>query len=433
MSGSGFEALTAAWRQGRIVPLAGPAPAERQALAAAIGAAGLGALERCWGPGVVLGSGGSSGGRRWCLQPLAHLRRSAEASGDWLAAIGIDPARCLHLNPLPSHHVSGLLPPLRADAWGAVHQPLPPALMRDAPALVRALSLPPDRPVLLSLVPTQLRRLMAWPQGLAWLRRLAVIWVGGAPLPADLAASARRAGLPLAPCYGATETAAMVCALPPERFLAGGAGCGAPLADVRLRLDAASGAVELLAERLSPGWLAAGALQPLPRRADGWWSSGDAGRLGPDGLELFGRLDGAIHSGGETVFPEQLEQRLWDQLRERPLPLAALLLLPVPDRDWGERLVALVRPRAEAAAEPEAGRLLQALARLAGGWAPAERPLRWVLCPDLSPDSLGKWQRARWRQWLAELEAASTSPGRIGLRSPGCQSEMTIRSDDHSF
>jgi O-succinylbenzoic acid--CoA ligase len=403
---SGFEALTAAWQQGRIMPLTGPTSQERQALAAAIGPTGLADLERRWGPGVVLGSGGSTGERRWCLQPLIHLRRSAEATGRWLGAIGIEPSRCLHLNPLPSHHVSGLLPPLRAELWGAAHQVLPPVLLRDPAALAATVKLPAGRPVLLSLVPTQLRRLMARPEGLAWLRRLAVIWVGGAPLPSDLALSARRAGLPLAPCYGATETAAMVCALPPDRFLAGVAGCGQPLADVRLRLDAASGAVELQTDRLSPGWLVAGMLQPLPRCDDGWWRSSDAGRLAADGLDLVGRLDGAIHSGGETVFPEQLEQRLWVQAGAAGLPLQALLLLPLDDSEWGQRLVALVRPKATAGEG-----LLERLVALTASWAPAERPLRWLLCPHLAPDSLGKWQRNRWRQWLVELKAGSAPPG----------------------
>ncbi len=44
--------------------------------------------------------------------------------------------------------------------------------------------------------------------------------------------------------------------------------------------------------------------------AGGWWHSGDAGRLGPAGLEPLGRLDGALNSGGATVFPEQIEAAL---------------------------------------------------------------------------------------------------------------------------
>ncbi|MCP9926709.1 AMP-binding protein [Cyanobium sp. CH-040] len=397
--------LAQAWRRGRIVGLAGPEPREQAALAAALGPGGTAALERQWGPGVVLGSGGSRGGggagRRWCLLPLGHLRASAASTGRWLEGLGLDPAACVHLNPLPTHHVSGLLPWLRARQWGARHRRLDPAWMRQPAMLAQAAPLPAGRPVLLSLVPTQLQRLMAEPAGEQWLRRLSVIWVGGAPLPPELASRARAAGLPLAPCYGATETVAMVTALSPARFLDGVASCGPPLSGVELRCSGPEAAVELRCGRLVPGWLEAGQLRPLPRDGEGWWRSGDAGRLGPQGLDLLGRLDGAIHSGGETVFPEQLEQRLTEAAAAADLPLRAVLLLGVDDREWGQRLVALVR--AEAGAD---GAALQArLERICAGWAPAERPRRWLLCPELAPSPLGKWQRGRWQRWLMSLEA----------------------------
>ncbi len=411
------EQLQQAWDAGRIVPLAGPARQDQQNLAAALGGGGsaelLARLQAQWGPGVVLGSGGSSGGRRWCLQPLSHLQASAAATGRWLVGLGLDPAACEHLNPLPLHHVSGLLPWLRARQWGAAHRLLDPAWLRDPSLLAAAAPLDPARPALLSLVPTQLQRLLAVPEGVAWLQRLAVIWVGGAPLPAALAARARQAGLRLAPCYGATETAAMVCALAPDRFLAGAPGCGQPLDDVQLRLEPGTGAIAVRCQRLSPGWLEAGALRALSGGAAetaqagggdpdlGWWRSGDAGRLGPEGLELLGRLDGAIHSGGETVFPEQLEQRLLAQAQAAGLPLQALLLLAVDDPQWGQRLVALVRPEAGAPwLDLQAG-----LLRLCEPWAAAERPALWLCCPALAPSALGKWQRSRWRAWLDELEA----------------------------
>jgi o-succinylbenzoate---CoA ligase len=70
------EQLRQAWAAGRIVPLA--AAEHRAELAAALGpadpAAVLEPLQRQWGPGVLVGSGGSSGRRRWCLQPLSHLQ-----------------------------------------------------------------------------------------------------------------------------------------------------------------------------------------------------------------------------------------------------------------------------------------------------------------------------------------------------------------------
>ena len=71
---------------------------------------------------------------------------------------------------------------------------------------------------LLSLVPTQLQRLLGDPAGISWLQGFAVIWVGGAALAPELAETARRARLRLSPCYGSTETGAMVTALPPDRL-----------------------------------------------------------------------------------------------------------------------------------------------------------------------------------------------------------------------
>jgi O-succinylbenzoic acid--CoA ligase len=64
--------------------------------------------------GVVLASGGSQGGRSLCLQPFTHLDRSAAACGRWLEGIGLSPEGLMLLNPLPVHHISGLMPWWRA-------------------------------------------------------------------------------------------------------------------------------------------------------------------------------------------------------------------------------------------------------------------------------------------------------------------------------
>ena len=383
------------WDLGRLVGLT--PPQERHRLEAA-----LGGEPPAWSagetfqPGVVIGSGGSTGGRHWCLQPLRHLQRSAAASARWLLDLGLEPPQCLLLDPLPLHHLSGLLPLVRARQWGAELRWLSPPLMRAPAALAAAFPLPAETPVVLSLVPTQLRRLMASPEGLTWLGRCSVIWVGGASLPVDLAEAARRAALPLAPCFGATETAAMVCALPPHRFLSGQSGCGDPLADVEVRIDAATGAVEVRTDRLSPGWIEQGRLVPLPLDPSGWWRSGDGGRLGDWGLEVLGRLDGALQSGGETVFPEQLEARLMAAAACRGLPLDAVLLLPRADQEWGQRLVALVRARGQ----ERGAELIRVLNGIVRAWPPAERPCHWVLCPELSRTSAGKWRQDRWLEWL---------------------------------
>ena len=353
------------------------------------------------GPGVLVRSGGSSGGSRCCAQPLDHLDRSAAATAHWLMGMALDPAATLLLNPLPMAHVSGLMPWWRARCWGASHQQLQPGLMKTPTELLafcRSMPAWGIKPVLLSLVPTQLARLLADPEGVAFLQQLQLIWIGGAALPSPVEEQARALRLPLAPCYGSTETAAMVAAMPPDRFLAGEPGCGDPLVDVELRL-AADGALEVRTDRLALGRWSADQPDRFEqlKDADGWWRSGDRAAFTP-GLQIMGRMDGAIHSGGETVFPEPLEQRLMAAAQAVSVPVSAVLLLGVDDSEWGQRLVALVGS-ADAAVLPR----LMALTR---SWSPAETPRRWVLCPALAPSVLGKWQRQRWRNWLERLDSA---------------------------
>jgi O-succinylbenzoic acid--CoA ligase len=373
------------------------------------------------GNGLVLSTGGSSGGRQLCFQPSIHLDRSAAATGRWLQAIGLNASQVIVWNPLPFQHVSGLMPWWRAQQWNVAHVWLPPALMKSPQALLEESSARSDwdsMPMLLSLVPTQLGRLLADPAGVRWLQAMALIWVGGAALSDELAEKARALNIRLAPCYGSTETAAMVVAQSPERFLDGEDGVGEPLDDIELRV-AANGALEVRCGRLAIGrWnpdgggsLAAPATKPSLSPlidADGWWSSGDAARLKGSAetpqLKLLGRLDGAIHSGGITVFPEQLEVRLMAAAREAGLPVKAMLFLGVQDPEWGERLVALVRWR-DADDQAGAGEIvLRRLQAMTEHWLPAERPQRWHHCPNLAPTSAGKWERARWLAWLKGSE-----------------------------
>ena len=210
----------------------------------------------------------------------------------------------------------------------------------------------------------------------------------------------------------------MVVAQSPERFLDGEDGVGEHLDDIELRV-AANGALEVRCGRLAIGrWnpdgggsLAAPATKPSLSPlidADGWWSSGDAARLKGSSetpqLKLLGRLDGAIHSWGITVFPEQLEVRLMAAAREAGLPVKAMLFLGVQDPEWGERLVALVRLR-DADDQAGAGEIvLRRLQAMTEHWLHAERPQRWHHCPNLAPTSADKWERARWLAWLKDSE-----------------------------
>ncbi len=335
---------------------------------------------------VVVGSGGSGGKRRWCLQPLDHLQRAARALVGWPAEMCGSGHKILPLalaglaNPLPLHHVSGLMPALRSQALDIPHRFLSRRQWRDRT----------QRPSLrdwgLVLVPSQLQWLMGETGGVDWLRQLSCCWVGGARLPPALRQQARCSGLNLSPCYGSTETSAMVTALAPRQFLAGAEGYGLPLPHVALRsvpVPGSPGVLEIRTPVLTPGFLVEGCLLPLPLE-NGWWRTTDSARLEPHGLQVLGRMDGAINSGGETVFPEEIEACLvgLDGLK-------AVLVVGVEDVHWGQRLVALYRGTVPVAV----------LEKAVSGRPPAERPKQWLHCPPLAPNAQGKWERRRWRSW----------------------------------
>ncbi len=365
------------------------------------------------GPGVIITSGGTCGGPHECLQPCSNLEQSAFATGQWLKAQGVDPKKCLILNPLPLHHVSGLMPWWRSRSWGSNHIWVMPSLMRNPDALnevFKSLFEKAIGRIVISLVPTQLQRLLTHPAGVHWLKSFEVVWIGGSSLPKELALIARNEGIRLAPCYGSTETAAMVTALSPQDFLAGRVDCGNPLDDVDLSIDQ-NRTLKIKTPRLAPVQLKDGRLRPLQER-DGWWHSGDAAKLiRRDNLlylDIVGRIDTAINSGGETVFPEQLEARLIEAIKIAELPIQALIFLPIENAEWGQRLVVLLRweKKLERNQPPE---LILTLQNLVKEWLPAERPVAWYHCQELATNEAGKWERQKWIAWLNDQQKAEKS------------------------
>ncbi len=355
------------------------------------------------GPGVIISSGGSFEGPHQCLQPCTHLDQSAKATGEWLLTQDIKPENCLILNPLPLHHVSGLMPWWRSRVWDCNHAFIPPSLMRDPIALeefYKALFCKRIGALVISLVPTQLQRLIDNSAGLRWLKSFDVIWIGGSALSDKLAANARSKNIYLAPCYGSTETAAMVTILAPHAFLAGERGCGHPLKDVQLRLNKMS-TLEVKSSRLALARWEDGQLKKL-EDVNGWWQSGDAANLtlknGLHQVEIIGRVDTAIHSGGETIFPEKLEARLLNDAKRIGLTVQSLIFIPIKDKEWGERLICLVRWQQQVPTN-EQQKQFQDLTQLVKSWDPAERPLSWHRCPQLAPNAAGKWERSKWKSW----------------------------------
>ncbi|WP_269622249.1 AMP-binding protein [Prochlorococcus marinus] len=359
-------------------------------------------------PGIIIQGGGTSGRYQLCLHPYRHLDQSALATGQWLQSISLDPKNCQIVNGLPMCHVSGLLPWWRSRCWGAKYISIKPAIMNNPYELeAQSLSLIDQNksPLITSLVPTQLTRLIQHPSGIRWLQLFSVIWVGGSAISQHIAKQARILNIRLAPCYGTTETAAMITSQNPEHFLSGNNLLGIPLNDIQLRIGI-NNALQIRTKRIAKFLTENGELKSIASN-NGWWESGDAAELVIDNqmqqLKILGRRDTAINSGGEIVFPEQLQIKLLEAAQKKSIPIDSLLLLPIKNMEWGERIVALVRFNAETiniSHQP----FLSKLKNITNDWLPYEKPMNWFNCPELSRNKLGKWELQKWQAWVKAKE-----------------------------
>ncbi len=364
------------------------------------------------GPGVIIRGGGSSGKYLKCIHPIRHLDQSAFATAKWLETQGLEPQSCIILNSLPLHHMSGLLPWWRSRCWGAKHIWITPQLMHDADLLEKecnSLLNKSTGPLITSLVPIQLHRLLKHPAGIRWLKLHSIIWVGGSPITKDLASTARNLKIRLAPCYGTTETAAMVAVQSPEQFLAGDNYFGEALNDVEFRLGK-NRSLQIRTQRLAKNYLEKdGTLNSICDN-EGWWESGDAAELIVNNkrqqLKIIGRIDTAINSGGEIIFPEILQVKLVEIARKKGIPIDIILLTPIHHEEWGERLIALVKFQTkESKLQQQA--FLARLKDMVHKWSVHERPLDWYYCPELSTNKLGKWEIKQWQTWVKLKRANS--------------------------
>jgi acyl-CoA synthetase (AMP-forming)/AMP-acid ligase II len=100
-----------------------------------------------------------------------------------------------------------------------------------------------------------------------------------------------------------------------------------------------TGEIALAGPSLSPGYRG-DAARTAGRFRNGWWRTGDLGRIGPEGLlHVAGRLDNRINSGGVKVHAEEVEAALLTLSCVR-----AAAVVGVPDQQWGERIEAHVVP-----------------------------------------------------------------------------------------
>jgi len=221
-----------------------------------------------------------------------------------------------------------------------------------------------------SLVPTQLVRLVR--ARLPAPPSLRSVLIGGAAASPSLLSAAAALGWPVLPSYGLTETCGAI--VMPAGFE--NVGCGHVLDGNSLRLDG-EGRIELRGAQLLSRYL-----DQEPRAPDAWLKTSDVGRLDGGRLEVLGRADDVIVTGGEKVWPGEVEAALTDELGVR-----AAVVFGVADAEWGHVVEAVVEADSD-------GDVLRA--RLRERLLPWKIPRHITVVPSLPTLANGKIDRRRW-------------------------------------
>jgi fatty-acyl-CoA synthase len=220
---------------------------------------------------------------------------------------------------------------------------------------------------------------------------------GGAPTPLTVIDFFQSKGLPFQEGFGMTETAPAVSILDPEHVKSRAGSIGRPLQAVDARLvddndrDVAVGQVGELVLRgdniFAGYWMQPDATADAFR--GGWFHTGDLGRADEEGfITLVDRKKDMIISGGENVYPVEVEQVLY-----RHPAVREAAIFGVPDERWGETVVAAVATDADEG-DQLAGELIawcrQRLAHF-------KCPTRVVWTPELPRNATGKVLKTRLR------------------------------------
>jgi fatty-acyl-CoA synthase len=232
---------------------------------------------------------------------------------------------------------------------------------------------------------------------------LRAVVVAGAPVPPSLIEDFAAHGVWLEQAWGLTETAPFATHLPREWTTTklGSAGVPMPHTEVRVVEPGTSEPVgagvagELLVRgpNVTPGYWENPVATAAAFDAEGWFHSGDIGYLDDDScLFIVDRLKDMITTGGENVYPAEVERALADMPE-----VLDVAVVGAPDPQWGETVVAVVSvaPGATITLEDVREHAAERLARY-------KLPRRLKVVESIPRNPSGKLVKPVIRAWVSE-------------------------------
>jgi fatty-acyl-CoA synthase len=353
---------------------------------------------------LLVYTSGTTGLPKGAVHTQAGLLANAQASQEAHAFKPQD----IVLSTLPMFHVGGLCIQTLPALLSGVSVHLHPRF--DAAEWLTAVTQGDmsQRPTLSLLVPATLRAVLDhpdWPS--ADLQSLRGIMAGSSTLPVSYLKMFHARGIPVGQIYGATETGPVSVILKFQDAVARIGFAGWPHANLSLKLVDAqgqdvpqgeTGEVCVKAPNVMRGYWNARNPKDLTGLNNGWFHAGDMGYLDAQGcLQIVGRNKDMIISGGENIYPAEIENALASFAG-----VAECAVVGLPDERWGEVPV-LVLVKAT-------GQTLQTQAVMAHLQAQIARfklPRRVVLLEQLPKSALGKVQKAVLQQQLASMPETS--------------------------
>jgi len=237
------------------------------------------------------------------------------------------------LTVLPMFHVGGLnnqtLPALLAGATVTLHRRFDAALWL-ADVEVR-------RPTTSLLVPATLQAVISHPDWATTdLSSLKMLNAGSMVVPDSLIRAFHARGVPVGQIYGCTETAPIATVLLREDAVRKLGSAGKPALHCEVKL--VNGEVWVRGPNLMRGYWNDPAATATALTPDGWFRTGDLARVDEDGYYwIMGRSKDVIISGGENIYPAELENVLADCPQ-----IAEASVIGIEDPKWGESACACV-------------------------------------------------------------------------------------------